>query len=183
MKLLTTREAAKRLGVGTTTIKRWSDEGLLSCAKTIGGHRRYRESDILALKQTNQTMSIPASLPTLSCEQLDALPLGVIQLADDGRVVQYNATEQRFSGYSRKDVVGKNFFGEIAPCTNNTLVYGHFKRGVANGEMDTRLMYTFSYRMELVNVTLHLYRDRDSGTNWLLIDAGNQMAKLRSKSK
>lgn len=39
--LLTTREAAKVLGVGTTSIKRWADSGLLRCVKTPGGHRRF----------------------------------------------------------------------------------------------------------------------------------------------
>lgn len=39
--LLTTREVAKLLGVGTTSVKRWADSGLLSCVKTPGGHRRF----------------------------------------------------------------------------------------------------------------------------------------------
>ena len=39
--LLTTREVAKVLGVGTTSIKRWADSGLLRCVKTPGGHRRF----------------------------------------------------------------------------------------------------------------------------------------------
>lgn len=43
--LLTTRDVAKILGVGTTSIKRWADSGLLRCVKTPGGHRRFpRES-------------------------------------------------------------------------------------------------------------------------------------------
>jgi excisionase family DNA binding protein len=44
--LLTTREAAGLLGVGTTAIKRWADEGVLSCARTAGGHRRFRAGDL-----------------------------------------------------------------------------------------------------------------------------------------
>jgi MerR family transcriptional regulator, light-induced transcriptional regulator len=39
--LLTTREAAEVLGVGTTSVKRWADSGLLRCVKTPGGHRRF----------------------------------------------------------------------------------------------------------------------------------------------
>ncbi len=38
---LTTREAAALLGVGTTSIKRWADTGVLRCVKTAGGHRRF----------------------------------------------------------------------------------------------------------------------------------------------
>jgi excisionase family DNA binding protein len=39
--LLTTRQAAAVLGVGTTSVKRWADAGLLECVKTTGGHRRF----------------------------------------------------------------------------------------------------------------------------------------------
>ena len=38
---LTTREAAALLGVGTTSVKRWADSGVLRCVKTAGGHRRF----------------------------------------------------------------------------------------------------------------------------------------------
>lgn len=39
--LLTSRQAAALLGVSPTSIKRWSDEGLLACVKTAGQHRRF----------------------------------------------------------------------------------------------------------------------------------------------
>jgi excisionase family DNA binding protein len=45
---LTTREAAEILGVGTTSIKRWADAGLLPCVKTPGGHRRFQRDVINA---------------------------------------------------------------------------------------------------------------------------------------
>jgi excisionase family DNA binding protein len=48
-KLLSTREAASLLGVGTTSIKRWADEGVLACIKTAGGHRRYEREAVMAL--------------------------------------------------------------------------------------------------------------------------------------
>jgi excisionase family DNA binding protein len=44
--LLSSREAAAALGVGTSTIKRWSDDGVLPCVKTEGGHRRFRADDV-----------------------------------------------------------------------------------------------------------------------------------------
>ncbi|MGZ3442279.1 MAG: helix-turn-helix domain-containing protein [Polyangia bacterium] len=42
--LLTSREAAALLGVSATSIKRWSDEGLLACVKTAGHHRRFERA-------------------------------------------------------------------------------------------------------------------------------------------
>lgn len=57
--LLTTREAAILLGVGTTSIKRWADAGLLQCVKTPGGHRRYSRASVEALiGQTELTMPV-----------------------------------------------------------------------------------------------------------------------------
>jgi photoactive yellow protein len=181
MSLVTTREAAERLGVGTTTIKRWSDEGLLACVKTPGGHRRYRLADVLAMHQTTEgtpPITLQERLATLSRDSLDALPHGVIQVADDGSVLQYNATESRFSGLTEKEVLGKHFFGEVAPCTNNSMVYGRFLEGTQRGELDVRLFYTFSYRLELINVILRLYRDHRTATNWVIIETGNQIATL-----
>lgn len=46
--LLTTREVAELLGVGTTSIKRWADEGRLDFVLTPGGHRRFLASSIRA---------------------------------------------------------------------------------------------------------------------------------------
>lgn len=42
-------EAARMLGVATSTLRRWAEEGKLQSGTTIGGHRRYRESDIARL--------------------------------------------------------------------------------------------------------------------------------------
>lgn len=39
--LLSTSEAARIIGVGTTSVKRWADTGLLDCVRTAGGHRRF----------------------------------------------------------------------------------------------------------------------------------------------
>ena len=45
--LLTTSTAAEFLGVHPSTVKRWSDEGTISSARTEGGHRRIHLTDIL----------------------------------------------------------------------------------------------------------------------------------------
>jgi MerR family transcriptional regulator, light-induced transcriptional regulator len=49
--LLTTRDAAALLGVGTTAVKRWADDGLVPCVRTAGGHRRFRARDLERLRQ------------------------------------------------------------------------------------------------------------------------------------
>ena len=44
-------EAARLLGVATSTLRRWAEEGKIHSGTTIGGHRRYRETEISRLAQ------------------------------------------------------------------------------------------------------------------------------------
>lgn len=48
-RLLPPGEVARLLGVSTKTLSRWSAEGKIASIRTLGGHRRYRESVVLAL--------------------------------------------------------------------------------------------------------------------------------------
>lgn len=43
---LTVSDVAERFAVDASTIHRWSDAGHLICSRTLGGHRRYRRSDV-----------------------------------------------------------------------------------------------------------------------------------------
>jgi excisionase family DNA binding protein len=47
--ILTTREAARLLGIAVSTAQQWSETGILPAWKTPGGHRRVRQSDVSAL--------------------------------------------------------------------------------------------------------------------------------------
>lgn len=44
--LLSTSDAARIMGVGTTSVKRWADTGLLDCVRTAGGHRRFTRDSL-----------------------------------------------------------------------------------------------------------------------------------------
>ena len=54
--LLTPAEVAAMFRVDPKTVTRWAKAGKLSSIRTLGGHRRYRESEVRALLQ--------GSLPT-----------------------------------------------------------------------------------------------------------------------
>lgn len=45
-KLLTISEAANILGVTMQTLRKWHKDGKLIPTHTLGGHRRYRQSDV-----------------------------------------------------------------------------------------------------------------------------------------
>jgi excisionase family DNA binding protein len=46
---LTTGQVATLLHVSPKTVTRWAKEGRLPCLHTLGGHRRYPETKVLAL--------------------------------------------------------------------------------------------------------------------------------------
>ena len=48
-KLLTPSEVAAMFRVDPKTVTRWAKAGKLSSIRTLGGHRRYRESEIREL--------------------------------------------------------------------------------------------------------------------------------------
>jgi len=63
----------------------------------------------------------------LSPEELDALPYGLITLDARGRVLHYNDTESRMVGLPKERVIGRSFFGEVAPCARVREFEGRFQ--------------------------------------------------------
>lgn len=102
-------------------------------------------------------------------EVADTQGFGIVQLADDGTVQLYNRWESALAGVDPTVALGRNFFTQVAPCTNNRLVFGKFRDGVERGALDTEFSYTFTYKMKPTNVALRLYRDAQSATNWLFV--------------
>lgn len=49
-------EAAKRLNVHPTTLRRWADEGQIPFMLTPGGHRRFADSDVAHMAQRRHTV-------------------------------------------------------------------------------------------------------------------------------
>lgn len=48
-RLMTRSEVAALFGVNPRTVTRWEQAGRISCTRTLGGHRRFRESEVRAL--------------------------------------------------------------------------------------------------------------------------------------
>ena len=69
-KLVTSAEAARLLGVGTSTIKRWVDSGHLEAYKTLGGHRRISIHALLKIS-TNSDSTWNAKFPVT--RQIDSV--------------------------------------------------------------------------------------------------------------
>jgi len=84
-------------------------------------------------------------LSAMSDGELDRLPFGVIKLDALGKVLAFNVAESELSGFRPADVLGRNFFHDVAPCTRTKKFFGRFQEGVAAG----RLNASFEYRFDL----------------------------------
>lgn len=107
-------------------------------------------------------------LRAASDEELDDAPFGIIKVDDEGTVEFFNQYEADLSGMDPDDVVGRNFFTQVAPCTNNRLFRGRFKKGVRRGDLDETFTYTYTYKMRPTLVDVHLFRD-EKGNNWITV--------------
>ena len=108
---------------------------------------------------------LAAVLSALPDDGLDALPFGVVEMDLDGIVQRYNATESHYSGLARERVLGRHFFREVAPCSNNR----HVAQRYAEATLDTTLAYTFALRMKPVPVTLRLLKPAGARRMHLLV--------------
>lgn len=82
----------------------------------------------------------------LSAQEIDALPFGYIALAPDGTIRKYNRYEADLARKDPQQVLGKNFFREVAPCTQVQEFEGRFHRfAAAEGDSDPTLSFDFEF--------------------------------------
>ena len=61
MRLLSTSEAARRLGISPASVKRWADQGRLTAIRTPGGHRRFASEEGERFREARETSGDLAS--------------------------------------------------------------------------------------------------------------------------
>lgn len=76
---------------------------------------------------------------------LDQLPIGALILDDRGTIQRFNRYEEQLSGRSREDVIGKSFFSDIAPCTDDILLGKRFREGIERRNLDIDIEFRFPY--------------------------------------
>lgn len=123
--------------------------------------------------QTSAASFVPANIlqsaASISRQEADACDFGIVKVDDTGVIQLYNRYEADLAGVAPSEAEGKNFFTQIAPCSNNSLFFGTFKKGVAAGNLNVTFPYTFTYKMKPTNVNIHLYRCSASNTNWIFV--------------
>lgn len=121
-------------------------------------------------------MPTAADLSRMTKDELDALPYGAIRLSSYGTILSYNAAEGRLTRRTPARVLGRNFFLDVAPCTDVREFHGRF-RELIRGEGS--LLYEFAFEFPFdppVRVSVTFLRDRADDTAWVLIERAGDAA-------
>ncbi len=95
----------------------------------------------------------------------DTLPFGVVKMTKDGIIVAYNKTESEIAGVTPGNAIGKHFFTQVAPCTNNFMVAERY----ASIELDEEIDYMFTYIVSPTKVRLRLLKSAKCKHQYLLV--------------
>jgi photoactive yellow protein len=106
---------------------------------------------------------------TLSSAELDSLPYGAIQLNKEGTIVSYNKYESTMAGVPRETAIGKNFFRDIAPCTDVKAFHGRFKEGVSRRQLHEKFRYHFPFKKNPRTVLITLFYHEESDHVWVFV--------------
>jgi photoactive yellow protein len=115
----------------------------------------------------------PASLDALGDAELDALSFGVIALDELGIVRRYNLYESRLARLDRRQVVGKDFFRDVARCARGERFEGRFRRlaaSEAGAREAERFPFTFDFAFGAQEVAVEMVRAPSSRYVYLLIN-------------
>lgn len=113
-----------------------------------------------------ESPTLLADLERATASELDDAEFGVIRMDRDGVVLDFSRRESQLSGLSAQGVVGRNFFIEVAPCTNNFMVA---ERYAEVDELDEYVDYVFTYRMKPRKVRLRLLKGAEGGQQYLVV--------------
>ncbi len=97
-------------------------------------------------------------------EILDNVNFGVVKMNKSGTVVFYNKAEALITGVKSENTIGKHFFTQVAPCTNNFLVAEKFN----NTNLDEQVQYIFTYVTQPIPVILRLLKG-DCDNQYMLV--------------
>jgi len=95
---------------------------------------------------------------------LDLLPYGIIVVDIEGKILFYNAREEQIACRKREDVIGKNFFRDVAPCTAVKEFYGRFREAMTDsgGVINFNFRFPFPGRPREVEIALTSFENDEA---------------------
>ena len=113
--------------------------------------------------------SLEQALSGLTEQQLNELAFGAIQLDTEGRVLQYNEAEGQITSRDPQAMLGKHFFLEVAPCTQDSEFCQRFDQALEYGSINVIFEYVFDYQMTPTKVKVHMIKRREEPSVWVLV--------------
>jgi photoactive yellow protein len=86
----------------------------------------------------------------------DDLPFGLVKLDLNGTILEYNMAEAELTGFRPEEVIGRNFFLDVATCTQTPEFYGKFREGVDKGLVNVQFDYMFDTNMVPTTVRVRM---------------------------
>ncbi|MEO0820311.1 MAG: photoactive yellow protein [Pseudomonadota bacterium] len=99
----------------------------------------------------------------------ESLPFGAVLIDKRGTILKYNAAEAAIAKREVSEVMGKNFFNDIAPCAKGKRFHGEYLKFRRTGEVDTLFDYEFDYKSGRVRVKIHLKSQPDRESCWIFV--------------
>ncbi|HEV2915452.1 MAG TPA: ATP-binding protein [Pyrinomonadaceae bacterium] len=115
--------------------------------------------------------------PDIDFATLDLLPYGIIVVDEQGKILYYNAREEQIAHRRREDVVGKNFFREVAPCTQVREFYGRFEEAMRSVGLVATFNFTFPFADRAREVEISLASFRKESAQLCLISVSDVTEK------
>lgn len=117
----------------------------------------------LRKRSVDRRLDVPRVEETLEEAQLDDLPYGVIVVDRTGMVLAFNRAESEATGIPRSQVLGRNFFRDVAPCTSVRAFAGRFERFVADAQHEIEpFEFVFPFASGAQRVTILFVRGNAS---------------------
>ena len=113
-------------------------------------------------------------LTNVDQKKIDAMAFGAVELDATGKILSYNMAEGQIVGRKPTDVIGKNFFDEVAPCTKSPEFYGLFTDIVrTNRDTFDKFQFVFDYKMQPTKVSVMMARSvtktNNAYTYWVFV--------------
>lgn len=96
---------------------------------------------------------ITTGIPGLSIDALNKLPFGVIHLNRDGTILSFNEAEERSSGRTKDNMIGRNFF-EVAPCADIKEFRGRFEEFLNSSNLSEQFDFVYYFKSRAVAVLI-----------------------------
>lgn len=109
-------------------------------------------------------------IPLLTENELMEMPFGVIELDNKGKILAYNKAEENISGKSASEVLGRNFFQDVAPCTSVKEFEGRFRSFILSSSASENFNFAFRFPGRKTNVSITFVKS-NKGTSIVLVKA------------